>query len=184
MRLSVVGTSCSGKTTLARTVSEMLGIKCVELDRLFWCPGWQKTPKEEFKAAVRREIEAENWTTCGNYSSVRDEIWKRATHIVWLNYSFPLVIWWCTKRTLPRIITGEECCNGNRETFRSHFLSTESLFWWIIKTHWRNRAEYSRVKADRMFGNAEFLEFQRPQETTNWVGGLPGSRRASPPIAS
>jgi adenylate kinase family enzyme len=172
MRLSVVGTSCAGKTTLARAVAGKLGIKFIEQDRLFWRPGWEKAPKEEFRSAVLAEIEAEDWTICGNYSAVRNEVWKRATHIVWLNYGLPVVLWWWLKRTVPRIVTGEECCNGNRETFRSQFLSTESLIWWIFKTHWRNRAEYSKVKADRAHGSAKFLEFKGPREAAKWLSRL------------
>ena len=37
-RVMVVGTSCSGKTTLARGLSGALGVPHIELDALYWGP--------------------------------------------------------------------------------------------------------------------------------------------------
>ena len=39
-RINVVGTSCSGKTTLARAIAGRLGLPYTELDALFWGPRW------------------------------------------------------------------------------------------------------------------------------------------------
>jgi len=45
-RINVVGTSGSGKTTVARRAAEALGVPFVELDALHWEPGWQEAPDE------------------------------------------------------------------------------------------------------------------------------------------
>ena len=45
MRLAVIGTSCSGKSTLAKKVANKLGIRYIEQDKLFWLPHWQLAPK-------------------------------------------------------------------------------------------------------------------------------------------
>jgi ATP-dependent protease Clp ATPase subunit len=37
-RIVFVGTSCSAKTTLARTLASRLGVPHVELDGLYWLP--------------------------------------------------------------------------------------------------------------------------------------------------
>ena len=42
----VVGTSCSGKTTLARRLARILASEHVELDSLYWGSGW--TPRPDF----------------------------------------------------------------------------------------------------------------------------------------
>jgi len=39
-RLHVVGTTCSGKSTLAARLAEVLQDPVVELDALNWQPGW------------------------------------------------------------------------------------------------------------------------------------------------
>ncbi len=43
-RISVIGTSGSGKTTVARRIAESLGFPHVELDALHWEPGWKEAP--------------------------------------------------------------------------------------------------------------------------------------------
>ena len=51
MRTSVVGSSGSGKSTVARRLADILGVPYVELDAIHWRPGWV----EEEPAAVARD---------------------------------------------------------------------------------------------------------------------------------
>ncbi|MBI1774678.1 MAG: hypothetical protein HYR63_04960 [Proteobacteria bacterium] len=51
-RVVVIGTSCSGKTMLARRLTEILGRRRVELDALNWGPNWIARPKEEFRRLI------------------------------------------------------------------------------------------------------------------------------------
>ena len=90
-RVIVIGSSCAGKTTLARRVAEVIESPHIELDAIHWGPNWREAPTEEFRAAVRRLVEGQSWVIDGNYSKVRDIVWPRATDAVWLNYSFPVV---------------------------------------------------------------------------------------------
>ncbi len=45
-RIYVVGTTGSGKTTLARQLARRLGISHLELDALHWDANWTPTPRE------------------------------------------------------------------------------------------------------------------------------------------
>ncbi|MDE2841397.1 MAG: AAA family ATPase, partial [Chloroflexota bacterium] len=55
-RVVVVGTSCSGKTTLARQLSRALGAPHIELDAIHWKPNWQSRPAEEFRQLVSEAV--------------------------------------------------------------------------------------------------------------------------------
>lgn len=92
-RYVVVGTSGSGKTTLARQIALRLEIPHIELDALHWQPGWVGATPEAMRKRVETAIAAPAWVLDGNYSKVRDVVWQRATHLIWLDYSFPLVFW-------------------------------------------------------------------------------------------
>ncbi|WP_436796679.1 AAA family ATPase, partial [Escherichia coli] len=45
----VVGTSGAGKSTFSAALAARLGCTHVELDRLYWGPGWQAVPHERFE---------------------------------------------------------------------------------------------------------------------------------------
>ena len=88
-RVVVVGTSCSGKTTFACRLASTLRMECVELDSLYWGPGW--TPRPDFEQDVLAVARRPRWVIDGNYARVRDIIWRRSTAIAWLDYSFARV---------------------------------------------------------------------------------------------
>ena len=91
--------------------------------------------REAFRQAVAQALSGPAWVTDGNYSKVRDLIWSRATTLVWLDYSLPVILWQLTQRTWKRIITHEELWNGNRETWRGALFSKDSLFLWAVQTY-------------------------------------------------
>ena len=160
-RVAVVGTSCTGKTTFARNLSTILRVPHIELDALYWQPGWVERPVSEFQTLVEWETSAERWVADGNYSSVRDIVWGRATDVIWLNYSFSLVFSRATLRTVCRVLTREELFSGNRESLRQSFLSRDSILLWVLKTFRRNRVRYAALQNSSDWGRLHFREFRR-----------------------
>jgi adenylate kinase family enzyme len=102
-RINVCGTSCSGKTTLARAISGRLGLAHIELDALFWGRDWTPVPEEAFRARVIEAIAAERWVMCGGYAKIRDLTWARADTLVWLDYPMRTVLRRWARRTLARL---------------------------------------------------------------------------------
>ena len=51
-RVSVVGSSGSGKTTFASEIANIIDAKHIELDAIHWRQGWQEIPENEFIASV------------------------------------------------------------------------------------------------------------------------------------
>jgi len=133
-RIVVIGSSCAGKTTLARSLAKTLQAKHIELDSLNWLPDWQQRSSEELMALAADAVGDENWVLDGNYSRTRRIIWPRATRIIWLDYSFPVVMFRTIKRTIRRVFTKEVLFGNNRETFRNAFLSRDSMILWVIWT--------------------------------------------------
>ena len=59
-RVVVVGSSGSGKTTVARALAERLDVHYVELDALHHKPNWTEASADELREAVHRELDGES----------------------------------------------------------------------------------------------------------------------------
>jgi len=68
----VIGSGGSGKSMFADALGARLGVPVIHLDHLYWRPGWQPTPDEEWRAVQRRLVLAESWIMDGNYGSTLD----------------------------------------------------------------------------------------------------------------
>ncbi len=141
-RYVVIGTSGSGKSTLADKLAWRTGSRHVELDALFWLPGWTMRPTDDFRRLVDQATRGERWVVDGNYSKARDIAWSRTDAIVWLDLPFHVVMAQVIKRTLGRCITGRPLWNGNRETFRKALFERDSIIWWAATTWSKYRKRY------------------------------------------
>lgn len=132
-RVSVVGSSGSGKTTLARRLAAALDAPFVELDALFWGPGWSAVSAEELAEGVAKETSGDRWVVDGNYQSkIGTMVWARADTVVWVNPPRWRAISRVVTRTVRRAAIRQELWNGNRETWKGlHFWrGADSVLWW------------------------------------------------------
>lgn len=159
-RVSVVGISGAGKTTLARRLAAALEVPHVELDAIFHQPGWTKLPVEEFRACVGAELAADGWVVDGNYTAVRDLVWAAADTVVWFDRPRSTVMRRLIARTARRVITRQELWNGNREPLTGVLRRDprENLVRWTWLKHGEYAARYAAAAADL---NNRHLTFRR-----------------------
>lgn len=170
-RINVVGMSSTGKTTLARTLADRLGVTHVELDALFWGPNWTPVPDDDFRRRVAAALEPDDWVADGGYQVARDIIWGRADTIVWLDYPLRVILARWARRTIQRIRSNEVFWpgTGNRETLRSAFRG-DGLIWFILR-HYRGKR---RRMAARLAARPDLaaVRLRSPAETARWVASL------------
>ena len=170
-RIVVIGTTSSGKSTLAKALADKLSLDFIELDALNWEPNWKEADLPVFRQRVEIATNSEAWVVAGNYSKVRDIIWSRAELIIWLDYPFHIVFWRLLTRTIRRAVTQEELWNGNRESFWWHLKlwSEESLFHWLFKTYWRRKREIPVLLSHPEYKHLTLLHFKATNETEKWL---------------
>jgi adenylate kinase family enzyme len=174
-RISIVGTSGAGKTTVAAKLAERIGLPHIELDALYHQPDWQPAPREELREALRSIIHQPGWVIDGNYGSVaRDLVWAAADTVVWLDPSRAAVMAGVTRRTLSRVALRRELWNGNRESFRSLLdrRPEENIILWAWTQLPTLRDRYGRAMADPANGHLEFIHLQSRREVRRWLETL------------
>lgn len=176
-RFVVVGVTGAGKSTLAERLAGRLGAPFIELDALFWDADWTEASPEVFRARVDAATAGPAWVVAGNYRSVRDLLWARAEAIVWLDYSFPLVLGRLTARTFRRALTGEVLWNGNRESLWDHvqLWSEKSLFNWLARTYWSYRREFPALFAEPAHAHLAVLHLRSRREAEAWLAAASAS---------
>ncbi len=65
-RVLTLGSGGAGRSTSARRLGALLSIGVTHLDVLYWRPGWQPTPDEEFASAAQAAMLAPRWIIDGN----------------------------------------------------------------------------------------------------------------------
>lgn len=149
MRIVVVGTSGSGKSTMAKALSEALGVPHVEMDALNWAADWRDLTAhdpEEFRRRVAGAAAGEAWVIDGNYTKVRSALWPRATAFVWMDPPRSTVMRQVIWRSFSRAVTKQELWpgTGNKELFRK-WLDKEHPIRWAWDNFALNRERYGAI---------------------------------------
>ncbi|MGW8565024.1 toxin [Isoptericola sp. NPDC055881] len=172
-RVSVVGAAGSGKSTFTRHLAAHLGVRPVELDALFWGPGWTPRPRDEFLADARAELAGDAWVIDGNYSGLQGEIWARADTVVWLDLPRPVVISQVYRRTLARVLDRTELWpgTGNRQRWRDVLLpwQKDSIVRWSWDQLQRHPERYGSAMADPAHAHLAFHRLRSRREVAAFL---------------
>lgn len=177
-RVAVVGTSCSGKSTLAERLAPVLALPRIELDEIHWGPGWNASPPDVFRSDVEAALAAPRWICAGNYSAVRDIVWRRATALVWIDLPFPVVFARALLRTLRRTLTRAPVCGDNREPWLG-FLDPEWIPYWVVRTWRRNRIVFRTLIDSGTFAALDVIELRSRVEVERFVAAQVEAARSA-----
>jgi adenylate kinase family enzyme len=176
MRIAVVGTSGSGKTTFAAALAAATGVRHIDLDAVTWQPGWVALHEADPQEFVRRCAEAmagEAWVSCGNYITSRPSLLARATDLVWLDYPRALVMSRVIRRSFTRALRREELWpgTGNREDF-ARWLDKGHPIRWAWDTYHRRKRQYEALFTSPAVAHLTTHRVTRPREAQALIGSL------------
>lgn len=92
-KIVIIGCGGAGKSRLARRLGDMLDLPVIHLDALYWRPGWEITPRDEWTRTVEGLLEGESWIIDGNYSGTLDIRLPAADTVIFLDFPRALCMW-------------------------------------------------------------------------------------------
>lgn len=163
LRIHLIGGSGAGKTTLGQQLAAQLGLPFIDLDELYWEPGWREVGHAELTRRLAPHLAQDGWVIAGNYHATTEKhVWPRATHVVVLDLPYPLLLRHAFWRTLVRGFTGQPCCNGNREQIWRIF-HPEGVVMYLSRT-WRKRhRRYAGLAQEAALAHAQVIRLESPQ---------------------
>lgn len=176
MRVVVIGSSGSGKSTFARRLAAACDLTRIELDALNWGPGWMdrsQVAPEDFVRLVDEATSGDRWVTDGNYRAAMVVTLPRATHLVWLDYSRAVVMRRVLWRSLVRALGRRELWpgTGNTEEFR-RWLDPGHPIRWAWDTYARRHAQYEALLADPRTSHLQAHRLRTPRAAAPLIARL------------
>lgn len=172
-RIACIGSTTSGKTTLAERLGALLEIPAVDLDALIWEPGWREAHVDVFRDRIQHALAGDAWITSGNYiSDAQDLIWARADTVVFLDMSIPLLVWRVLIRSWGRrnvVLWGT-----NTEKFwpQLKVWSRDSLVYFALTTTRRRRHQFEGWQRDPRWSHIRFHRLRSPREVARFLDAV------------
>lgn len=171
-RINVVGTSGSGKTFLSRVIAHRLNFIHIEMDELYWNKDWQPTPDDVFVRNIQKLLRDDEWVLDGNYSVTDDVKFARAQLVVWIDLPWYQTVFRVITRTVRRVVKNEVLWNANKESFRTSFLSKDSIILWTLKSNFLKRNKYVQTLDDPRYSDIKFIRLRSSREIAAFVDEL------------
>ena len=104
-RILIIGPGASGKSTLARQLGALTGLRVIELDKIFWQQGLKETPRNQWVDTQRKLVAERDWIMDGDLGPYDDiDIRLRAADtIIFLDFAFIRCAWRAIKRSRERL---------------------------------------------------------------------------------
>jgi adenylate kinase family enzyme len=170
-RIAVAGPPGAGKSTLARSLCERLGLPFVEFESFYHAAGW--TVRATWREDVLTFLERPEWVIEWQGEEVREQMTARAQLLVWLDHPRALAVTRVVVRTIKRRFgRGSAIAGGNVEgPLRTFFTDPNH----IIKDSWRRhrvmQARVRRVLAEDHHTDLVIVRLRGQRQVDAWLRG-------------
>lgn len=164
-KIIVIGSGGAGKSAFSRRLGNALNVEVIHLDKLYWKPNWEKTPKDEWARIVEELLAGESWVMDGNFGGTREMRMRACDTVVFLD--IPRRI--CLYRILKRAVvysgkTRPDMAEGCNERFDWEFVQ------WVW--NYPNRARPRIQSLLERFADKNIVVLRSTREFDNFLQSL------------
>ena len=97
-KVLIIGCAGSGKTTLAKQLSKIIGLPIIHMDNYYWSDNWGRKSDAEWHDIVNELCQKPKWIMDGNYTKSMPIRFQYATAVIYLD----VPRWKCLLRVVMR----------------------------------------------------------------------------------
>lgn len=159
-RISIIGGSGTGKTTLSENMAKELNMPVYHLDGINYHEKWQSRDKQERDKMIIEKINENKWIIDGTYTTTLEQRLNRSDFIIYLDYSS----WAQIKGVMGRFFKnhGKEKAEipGCNEQMNARF------FFWVL--NWRKNKRAEVMSQVKKIEPSKVLIFKNRRQLNKW----------------
>ncbi len=159
-KITIIGGSGTGKTTLATNLSLDLKLPVYHLDAFNYYPNWQERNKGERDKLILEKIKEDKWVIDGTYTSTLEERLNMSDLVIYLDYS--------TFAQIKGVLSRYFSYGGkNRKEIPgcNEKLDIKFLFWVLC---WRKRKRHKIMEYVKNIDHDKLLIFKNRRQLNKW----------------
>lgn len=159
-KISIIGGSGTGKTTLSNSLGKELNLPVYHIDGINYFANWEIRDKEERDKIILEKVKEEKWIIDGTYRSTLKKRLESADLIIYLDYSSFAQIRGVLTRFLKNPNKEKEEIPGCKERLSFEF------FKWVL--FWRKNKRDEIIKNLENIDNKKLLIFKNRKKLNKW----------------
>lgn len=159
-RISIIGGSGTGKTTLANNLGRKLNLPVCHIDGIHHLENWKIRNKEERDQIILERIKEKRWIIDGTYSSTLKQRLEKAELVIYLDYSSMAQV----KGALGRYIK-----NHGKEKPEIPVCEEKMSFdflIWVLK--WRKNKRANVIQEIEKIDSSKVIVFKNRRQLNAW----------------
>lgn len=160
-RISIIGGSGTGKSTLCEILAKKLKLPAIHLDAINFNENWVEIDKKERDKIISAKAKEEKWIIDGNYNKTLKERFDNADLIIWLDYSTYMQLKGVLKRFLKTRNRERPEIPGCKERLDFNFIK------YVITYNKKKRPEIIEILKE--VPKDKVLIFKKQKDLNRWI---------------
>lgn len=159
-KISIIGGSGTGKTTLADNLAQALNLPVYHIDGINYFKDWEKRDKEQRDKIILEKVSTNEWIMDGTYNSTLMKRLESSDLIIYLDYSSFAQLKGVIGRYRKQHGKERQEIPGCREKISFDFLN------WVM--HWRKNKRPKILEAINKVDHEKVLIFKNRRVLNKW----------------